>query len=418
MSGGLLEVPAFVIGVAGVFTTCVDAFGYFKLYQNATKDIEIVLQKLDIEKARLLFWGENLGILSADRRNPQLLDERIANLVKRILGQIHELLTDSDKLTTTYGVRTPDSSFLRAVDYLSAKSQAIYQPSSDRFWVRNASRLADFTRGSRAARTKWAIHERQKFQELVNTLSNFIEDLFKLIHVSREILDHVVVEDIKSIMDISCLTIVEEATDNYPLYSETARSAKTSTKAGTLDRRTFEEHIRDRSDIEPAQSRLTEDHTGSESDSCLSELQFCSWYTVLTSPCRARMTNEPCDVRFLGSQVAMGSSSFSCRPKWDVSSHTRSSRNMIWTIVHHAIGIGKMITDTVEDGVLGSLLKLGTSDSYSEATNEQEAFIKARLPLLTLYIYCSPCVCLIHTAITVCRMLESPYVAVQIRPDS
>ena len=27
---------------------------YFKLYQNATRDIEVVLLKLDIEKARLL----------------------------------------------------------------------------------------------------------------------------------------------------------------------------------------------------------------------------------------------------------------------------------------------------------------------------------------------------------------------------
>ncbi|KAH7021431.1 prion-inhibition and propagation-domain-containing protein [Microdochium trichocladiopsis] len=413
MSGGLLEIPAFVIGVAGLFTSCVDAFGYFKLYQNATRDIEIILVKLDIEKARLIIWGENVGMLSADRRSPQLLDERMANLVKRVLEQIHELLTDSDKLTTTYGLRIPGSSFSRAVDYLSAKSQLIYKASSDRFWVRNASRLAGFTRGSRAARTKWAIHEREKFQELVNNLGHFIDRLIELIHVSREILDRVVVEDIESIIDISCLTIVEDATESYPVYLEAARSAKALTEAGTLDRRTLEEHIRDRSDIEPAQSGPTEGSEGSES-----ELEFCSRYIVLTSPCRTRTTDEPCDVRFLGYQVTMGLSGQNYRPKWDVSSHTRVSRNTIWSIVERSINVSAVIKEKVEYGVLGSLLKLGTSDSDSEATPEQLAFIKAGLPLLNLYIYCSPCVCLIHTAITVCKELESPYVTVQLRPDS
>jgi hypothetical protein len=109
MSGGVLEIPAFVIGVASLFTSCVDAFGYFKLYQNATRDIEVVLLKLDIEKTRLLIWGENVGIFSATHRNQQLLDERVAELIKRVLQQIQDLLIDADKLRTSYGVRTLDA---------------------------------------------------------------------------------------------------------------------------------------------------------------------------------------------------------------------------------------------------------------------------------------------------------------------
>ncbi|KFA71247.1 hypothetical protein S40288_07795 [Stachybotrys chartarum IBT 40288] len=245
MSGGVLEIPAFVIGVAGIFTACIDAFSYFKLYQNATRDIEVVLLKLDIEKARLLIWGENVGILSAHHRNSQLLNERIAELIKEILRQIQELLTDSDKLRTSYGVRTLDSPLSRAVDYISAKSLAIFQPSASRFLTRNATRLAGFSRGSPAARTRWAIHEREQFQELVNHLSHFVDRLFKLINIGQETLDRVIIEDIKSIINISRLAIIEEATKNYPIYSEAARSAKASTEAGTLDRRTVAEHIRD-----------------------------------------------------------------------------------------------------------------------------------------------------------------------------
>jgi len=266
MSGGVLEIPAFVIGVAGVFTSCVDAFGYFKLYQNATRDIEVVLLKLDIEKARLLIWGENVGIFSANHCNSQLLDERVAELIRQILAQIQELLTDSEKLRTSYGVRTLDSPLSRAVDYISAKSLAIFRPSASRFLTRNVTRLSGFARGNPASRTRWAIHERQKFQELVIDLSHFVDRLFELINISREIVDRVIIEDIESIVDVSRLAIVEEATENHTAYFEAARSAKASTEAGTLDRRTIGEHIRDVEDIQAVYPGTTAgDRNASES---------------------------------------------------------------------------------------------------------------------------------------------------------
>jgi hypothetical protein len=169
----------------------------------------------------------------------------MAELIKRILIKIQELLTDSDKLRTSYGVRTLDSRLSRAVDYISKKSLAIFQPSASRFLTRHATRLDGFARGSPGARARWAIHEREKFQLLVIDLSHFVDRLFELINIGRETLDRVIIEDIESIIDVSRLAIVEEATESYPAYCEAARSAKASTEAGTLDRRTVEEHLRD-----------------------------------------------------------------------------------------------------------------------------------------------------------------------------
>jgi hypothetical protein len=77
-----------------------------------------------------------------------------------------------------------------------------------------------------------------------------------------------------------------------------------------------------------------------------------------------------------------------------------------------------MIRDEVEDSILGDLLRLGTRGQNDETTPEQQASIRAMLPFMSLYIYCSPCVCLIHTAVSVCRKLQSPYLKVQLRPDS
>jgi len=151
----------------------------------------------------------------------------------------------------------------------------------------------------------------------------------------------------------------------------------------------------------------------------LSELKYREKYFALTSPCRRQSTDHPCDVRLLGSQVAdtgivHGTESL----RWDASTSSRNRRNRLGDLVYRAINVRKAIQDEVESGILNDLLRLSTGDSNDTATPEQEAFIKAKLPLISLYVYCPPCVCLIHTAISVCRRLQSPYVTVQFRPDS
>ncbi|KAK5044958.1 hypothetical protein LTR84_010330 [Exophiala bonariae] len=243
MSG--VEVPAFLIGVAGLFGSCVDAFAYFKLAQRADREVEVVLLKLDIEKTRLLIWGDQVGMFSASHQDHRLLDKRVVGLIQRILSQIESLLTDSEKLRASYGVRNPDSSLDKAVDYVSSKSLAVFRTSASRFWTRNASKLATKTTG-KLLRTKWAIYEREKFQSLINDLSDFIDNLFELFKVAREVQDRVIIEDIESILDIAHLDIIEEATeDSYRRYSQAAASVRALTEAGTVDRRTVEEHLRD-----------------------------------------------------------------------------------------------------------------------------------------------------------------------------
>ncbi|KAL8370601.1 hypothetical protein RB595_000799 [Gaeumannomyces hyphopodioides] len=421
MSGGVLEIPAFVIGVASIFTSCIDAFNYFKLYQDATREIEVVLLKLDIEKARLLIWGEDVGILSANPRASPLLNQRTAELIEGILRMIQDLLTDSGKLRTQYGVRASDSSVPRMIDYISKKSLAIFTPSRSRFLARNSSSVASLTRGSAAARTKWAIHDREKFQGLVIDLAHFVDRLFELTKIDREVPNRIIVEDIESIIDISHLAIVEEGTDNYPTFLEAAKSARASTEAGTLDRRTLEEQIRDAEGIPAMHPRAAGAHNTLELSSLPSEIQHCEMYFILTSPCRRRRTGELCDVRVLGSQVADTNPPYAPnapydRFRWDVSARSATRRNTIGSVIQDAIGVKKVIHDEVEFSVLGNILKIGAD--FQERTKEQEVFIQVMLPLLQIYVYCAPCVCLLHTAIELCKSLESPFVKAQFRPDS
>jgi hypothetical protein len=134
----------------------------------------------------------------------------------------------------------------RAVDYISRKSHAIFQTSASRFWTRNSSKLSAVPQRSTIARIKWAVSEKEKFQELVNDLSDLVDSLYELIIVARETQDRIIIEDIESIVDISHLAIIEEATEgSHRAYSQAAASTRSLTEAGTVDRRTLEERLRD-----------------------------------------------------------------------------------------------------------------------------------------------------------------------------
>ena len=244
MSG--LEVPASFSTLAGLFSSCVNAFGYFKLVPHADRAVEVVLLKLDIEKTRLLIWADSVGVFSASGPNPQLLDERVIDLIGRILAQAESLLTDSEKLRATYGVRNLDTSWERAVDYVSRESYTVYMNSAFRFWNPNWPKLGPASRGSRAVRIKRAVYEREKFQHLVDNLRGLVDSLFELVSVARETQDRIIIRDIELIVDISHLAIIEEATDtSHRAYWQAAAFTRALAEAGTVDRGTLEERLKD-----------------------------------------------------------------------------------------------------------------------------------------------------------------------------
>ncbi|KAK3356441.1 prion-inhibition and propagation-domain-containing protein [Lasiosphaeria hispida] len=410
MSG--LEVPAFLIGLAGLFSSCVDAFGYFKLAQHADKDVEVILLRLDIQKARLLIWGENVGILSASHQNPRLLDAHLVHIVRRILTQIENLLTDSEKLRASYGAQALNTPLERVVDYISSKSLVVFRTSATRFWARNSAKLGPSPQLTRIARIKWAVYEKEKFQELINTLSDLIDTIFEFSNTAREIQDRIIIEDIESNLDISQLAIIEEATESsYSAYSKAAASVRAATETGTVDRRTLEERLRDTGGTSWSNfhNPLPVVDAG-DLDLLWSEIQDCPKYAVLTSRCRKLQTQDPCDIRQIGSQAANTSAGGALH--WDISSRNRKGGNTLCQLIDRLIDIRKNI-EAVEYNVLGEVLK---AQDYN-LTEAQTAYMEKMLPLLNLFIYCSPCVCLIHTALSISQQLSSPFIKIHVRPD-
>lgn len=405
MSG--LEIPGFLVGVAGLFSSCIDAFSYFKTAQHADHEIEVLLLKLDIEKSRLLVWGNEMQIFSMNRQGSWLRDQSNVALLERVFLQIDSLFTNSEKLRK-YGLRVSETPLGRAIDYVSSRSMAVFYTSSKLFWVRNALKLkelnelnAENRRRSLTARAKWAIYEKEKFQGLINEVKHFVDHLYEVAQVDLKRQEDIIVTDIESIVDISQLRLVEEATEgSYRVYSEAALSARASTVARFDDLRTIEEHLRD-----------TEEFTQQEDsgvNTLLEELSSCRKHFVLTSKCRKMHTSSPCDVLQLGSEADYYKSLL------DISSYHEFGGNTLWQTINRLINVKSIAEESEQYETLAFHL-LREKDSY--LSGEQRGILKAMLPLLNVYIYCSPCVCLIHTALRICAKISTPLVRVLIRPD-
>lgn len=234
-------VMAGIVNIASTLNACVDAFTFFTAAFQADMDIKKLLLRLDIEKTRLLIWGIESGLFSEDQQQASLRQESSVALLDGTLVEIEELLTDTEKLHL-YGLRAPGPVIGENVNYVSLNSLVIFRALTSRFWTRNASKLGKSSQSRVVTRSRWAIYDKEKVQNLVSDLKALVDRVYELVPVDPQTLNSTIIADIKTITNISRLKIVEAATDeSYRAYSEATTSVIASTEARTDDRRILEE---------------------------------------------------------------------------------------------------------------------------------------------------------------------------------
>jgi len=237
-----------VVALASLFSTCIECFNYFNAGRRLEEDLEILLVKLDVEKARLLIWGNGVGILKAEDegRAVELGDPSKTPLIERCLERIKSLLSDTKDLQGTYGVQASTESRALAAKssaIVSVNSMNLFETSYRRFWVRFARNQ---TRSGVLTRTKWAIHDKPKFEGLVIHLREIIDGLNQVLPIPRETQDQIMHDDIGSILNISKLRLVRSACEgSYRGWSTVASEVIQATEIGTEDRRSVEDWLVD-----------------------------------------------------------------------------------------------------------------------------------------------------------------------------
>lgn len=215
------------IGIAALFTACIQCFEYFKAATTLREDFEILLLKLELEQERLLIWGENLGIGGQDWSEEQMFkgDSKRQNLSRRCLNTIKTLLQDAETLKITYGLQLVTGT-------TNAGTQSISSNALKRLRVR----LGRSSNGlGMLYKTRWAIHDASKFQKLINHVRDLVDGLMGDVLGSQGSHDEKVQNDIASMADnISKLRLVSEAcSDVYPNWSDIASRAIDISEIGT-----------------------------------------------------------------------------------------------------------------------------------------------------------------------------------------
>jgi hypothetical protein len=237
-----------VVALASLFSTCVECFEYFSSAKDLEEDFEILLVKLDLEKTRLLIWGNAVGVLKADGegRIIELNDAKRVELIGRCLESMKNLLSDTDRLQSVYGLQSTaqaNSCIGRSSNIVSKNSMNLFKTSYRRFWARFAG---DQAKTTLASRTRWAIHDKARFEGLITDLKDIIDGLNQVLPVKREIQDQILKDDIVSILDLSKLRLVQSACEgSYTALSGVASAVIEASEFGTVDRRNIEEWLGD-----------------------------------------------------------------------------------------------------------------------------------------------------------------------------
>ncbi|KAI9655952.1 MAG: hypothetical protein M1829_000462 [Trizodia sp. TS-e1964] len=146
-----------VLGLAPMFSVCLEYFQYFKSAQSLSVDFELLVLKLDIEHERMLAWGEANGILekAKDRRNPGLDLPSKKELIQRALGSIESLFRDNNKLQDFYGLQPVDGSDVEATNakFLSTSGLRMFRKAYSR--INKAP--GNENKPSVLSKTKWAM---------------------------------------------------------------------------------------------------------------------------------------------------------------------------------------------------------------------------------------------------------------------
>jgi hypothetical protein len=243
-----MEISGLVLGIAGLaglFTACVDCFALIQSGRTHGRDYEILLTKLDVEKTRLLQWGDGVGLLSSDpqSRNRFLELDHTRPTIERVLHCIAMLLTDADRLRSKYGMcddnqRDGPNDVSTGMTVVSAPRLHIFRAAYTRFQNRIALQQKST---SNLAKAKWVIRDREGFGDLIRDLQDFIDSLYKVVPVPPQFTRLLVMEDIDRLpADLGTLRLVEEAcADREDEWSDAASTRRQNTEIASEDARSI-----------------------------------------------------------------------------------------------------------------------------------------------------------------------------------
>ena len=213
-----------------LFTPCMDAFECIQFGRNFGRDYETCQLRLDIIRLRLLRWGVSLGFTGGEteQASQQIhVSARDQRLVKLILEHMTRALDEAESASQAFKTRA---------ERTQSSSLVVHDPNRD---LEEDFRALHETACGMALRrqqgtsflqkAKWALYEKQNFDDLVKELTenmNSLEGLFESNSRYSERLENLRREQVSEIREGASLRLLADISRmDDPLMAQSAREA-------------------------------------------------------------------------------------------------------------------------------------------------------------------------------------------------
>ncbi|OCL11436.1 hypothetical protein AOQ84DRAFT_437702 [Glonium stellatum] len=225
-----------VLGLVQLFSTCVECFGLIHPSKDWDHIQRLLIAQLGIQQARLLVWGDNLGICDlGNSRDPRLDDPEYRAKIERALQSIIDRPAHTDRATQfeKYGLKPPKK-FTSA--YQPALDGARLEAFREKLEILQEHRWEE-RRGMSITITHWSIIDSEKFHPFLRLIQENVNALIELMGNEQQV-DRGLKHDIKALgwhpifdkakvaADMSKLRLIKEACANdYPEYAAATQGA-------------------------------------------------------------------------------------------------------------------------------------------------------------------------------------------------
>lgn len=221
----IFGVVASALSVAALFNNCIDCFEYIQLGRHFSRDFQRCQLKLDIAKTRMGRWGQAVGINEDGRFATAAPDDKTGQLVRAVVEEIISLFQAIQKSSKRYEITAThgDLAVLADGDMMPV-ARGLHR------------RLADVARQrqqqtSLIKKARWALYDGKNLDKLVDNISEFIDELEKL--VPAEMVRQQLVElEIEEVNDEPSLMALQEASDGTDTMLSKAVAHKIEVIAG------------------------------------------------------------------------------------------------------------------------------------------------------------------------------------------
>ncbi|KAF4446600.1 prion-inhibition and propagation-domain-containing protein [Fusarium austroafricanum] len=404
----MAEAFGLAAGILPMFKLCLDYFQFYKTAQASTVDSQILLYKLDCEHESFNIWGEKHGVFEeedSEKRNPELDHPNRRPKITTALKLIHGLLSDAEALRERYGVGISTT----------ASSSNLTQPYPSNSglkrlkWLRRRS--GDEGMLDIVQKTRWAINDKTKFQDLITHLHDLVDSLYKILPVPPRDVNAVAIRDIRSLTgNMANLEVFEKASqDAYPAWSGAAsvmREAASTRAPDAISQWVAE--LEDESGIDGELNRSVMDKpkTGKDFESAMAPAFTQPHYFYGSA-------------FFVFTQDCPSSSSLSCGlERLEIHRHGPSfvfenDKERVW-------GLGNRITEAINPSIDIEKINGFANASYEVQESVGKVMtdlIKGMYPAARVYIYCPPCRCAIRSALIICQGQNKDIILYRTRVD-